>query len=269
MLGSQILDVFPILKDLFNFIRQSLQLCEIGCIFFGGKAPQQIRHVNGQQVYDSQLCTVRLCRRYRDFRASPCIDHIVGLVCDGAPHHVDDRKSSRAQALCLTHSSQCIGGFPGLADHQHQHLFVDDRLPVAEFGCDIHFHGNPGHLLQYIFRHHSHMVGGTTGHNKDLSKRLELVRCQRDVVQNNPPILDARRNGIAHRFGLFHDLLCHKVLIAALFSGGDIPLHMDWFFGDQLLIHVIDAHPFALDDRNLVVIQAVNVARSAQDCRDV
>ena len=135
MLGSQILDVFPILKDLFNFIRQSLQLCEIGCIFFGGKAPQQIRHVNGQQVYDSQLCTVRLCRRYRDFRASPCIDHIVGLVCDGAPHHVDDRKSSRAQALCLTHGSQCIGGFPGLADHQHQHLFVDDRLPVTEFGC--------------------------------------------------------------------------------------------------------------------------------------
>ena len=40
------------------------------------------------------------------------------------------------------------------------------------------------------------------------------------ILKYDRIVLDARLDGIAHRLGLLHDFLEHKVLVAALFRRG-------------------------------------------------
>ena len=54
-----------------------------------------------------------------------------------------------------------------------------------------------------------------------ISRRRSSVRPL--VLEYNRVVLDARLNRIGSCLGLLHDLLEHKVLVAALFRGGDIP----------------------------------------------
>ena len=55
--------------------------------------------------------------------------------------------------LASFRASQGITGFPGLADHDAQAAFIDNGIPVPEFGSDIHFHRDPGHFFNVVLAH--------------------------------------------------------------------------------------------------------------------
>ncbi len=115
------------------------------------------------QIAGRQLRAVRLRSRHRDLRARQCIEHIIRLSGNARAHHVDHRQRADPPVFRLPKRRQAVGGFPGLADNHHQRIFLQNRIAVAEFRCQIHFHRKPYQILDHIFGRDPHMVGASAG----------------------------------------------------------------------------------------------------------
>ena len=84
-----------------------------------------------------------------------------------------------------------------MADDDHQRALVDDRLPVAEFRGDVHLDRDAQQLFKRVLRDDTDVVRRAAGDNADLRKALKLLCRERDVVEHDAPVPDARRDRIA------------------------------------------------------------------------
>ena len=78
----------------------------------------------------------------------------------------------------FTECCQAVCSFSGLADNDHQAVRIQDRVSVAEFGCQLHTYRDSGQVLDYILGCHSHMIGRTTGYDIDLADLLDVLICK-------------------------------------------------------------------------------------------
>ena len=69
------------------------------------------------------------------------------------------------------------------------------------------------------------MVRRPTSNNEHFLHFTELILGQPLLVENNPPILQVSRECVADSARLLIDLLLHEGVIAALFSGRQIPVN--------------------------------------------
>lgn len=99
------------------------------------------------------------------------------------------------------------------------------------------------------------MVRGAAGNNVKLIHFTQVVRRKGQIVQDHPPILDTWKDRIPEGFGLLHDLLGHKVLVTALFGGGDLPIHVAALLLHRLEQRVVDLDPVGGQNRDIPVVQ--------------
>ena len=76
---------------------------------------------------------------------------------------VDDAPEDGAFAAPFFHGGQRVGRLAGLADGQHDRVFVDDRVAVAELGGDVHLDRDAGDLLDQDFADHAGVGGRAAG----------------------------------------------------------------------------------------------------------
>ena len=119
---------------------------------------------------------------------------------------------------------QRVGGFPGLRDGHHQGAAVQHRVPVAEFAGQLHFHGQPGPVLDRVFGEQPGVIRGAAGDHEHLVDLAQFLIGQPLLVEHDPAVDEVSQQGVGHRGGLLGDLLEHEVLVAALFRGGQVPV---------------------------------------------
>ena len=100
------------------------------------------------------------------------------------------------------------------------------------------------------------MVGGAAGDDVQPVQPLQLLPGEGDLVQHHFPVPQAGENGIPQGLGLLHDLLEHKVLIAPLFRGRDLPIYMGDLLLHRLEQGVVHLGPMGGKHRHFPILQA-------------
>ena len=113
------------------------------------------------------------------------------------------------------------------------------------------------------------MVGGAAGDDVDLMQGADVLLIQRQILQHHLVVLDAGKQALAQGIGLFHDLLDHEVLIAALLGGGDLPVD-----GEMLLLHRVQQAVIHFDGvsgqhGDLAVLHIAHIPGMLDDGSDV
>ena len=110
-------------------IQQSaLQFIQIGTL----ADVQDFGELHGKGVHGHELGQIRLGRGDADFRSSPGIDDVICIPGNGRTNNVGHGNNPCPFGFGVPEDGKCIGGFPGLADHDDQGRLIHDRIPVAE-----------------------------------------------------------------------------------------------------------------------------------------
>ena len=80
-------------------------------------------------------------------------------------------------------------------------------------------------MLNGIFRQQPGVVRRSTSDDEHFLHFTELILGQALLVEDNPPILEVPREGVADSGRLLIDFLLHEGVITALFSGRQVPVN--------------------------------------------
>ena len=146
---------------------------------------------------------------------------------------------------------------------------VHERLGVAELRGqgDVDLH--PQQPLEVVFAHHAHVIARAAGDDVELVEAPQLLGAHFQLVEDDAPLADARRDRLADGLGLLHDLLEHEVGVAALFRVADVPVDGVVLLFDLRAEGVVDDDPVGADDGDLAVLHIGHVARVLDDRRHV
>ena len=100
---------------------------------------------------------------------------------------------------------------------------------VAELRGVLHFHRNPGQLLQHVLAQKGRVPGGSAGGDDDPLDPQELQVRDGDPARAwpiPPPSRSRPRRTSRSEVGLLEDLLEHEVLEATLLDGSEVPGHL-------------------------------------------
>src|SRR5574344_839905 len=117
------------------------------------------------------------------------------------------------------HCSERVCGFTRLADDNENIVFVENRISIAEFTCDINNNGNACKLFECVAGNNACMVRGATCGDEHTACSLpfvtELHFVEFDINWFVPLLYKARAQRVGKRFWLLVDFLEHEVSIAA------------------------------------------------------
>ena len=102
-------------------------------------------------------------------------------------------------------------------------MFVNNGIAVAQFTGQFRPDRDAAQLFHNIPAHIAGMIGGAAGGDDDLADAPQLLIAELEALQNDFPVLHPWLNGGLQGPGLLHNLLEHKMLIAALFRRLGIP----------------------------------------------
>ncbi|TFH64311.1 MAG: HAMP domain-containing histidine kinase, partial [Gemmatimonadales bacterium] len=85
------------------------------------------------------------------------VDAAVGLLRNGAAHHIADRQRGVSLAPHFPQSRERIGRLATLGDAEHQCVRLQRRVAVAEFAGVFNFHRQAGQILQQVLANQSRM----------------------------------------------------------------------------------------------------------------
>ena len=88
-------------------------------------------------------------------------------------------------------------------------------------------------------------------------------------VESDLPVNNSRTNRVGDNARLFHDFLHHKVLIAAFFGRGDVPIDLFDFYVNRVKVAVEQLCLAFAEHGNLVVLEVADAAGVADYCGDV
>ena len=241
------------LQHFVNLLRQLFECRDVCTELLLREFAELLADVQRQKINDRKLRAVCFCGRDGNFRACPRIQHVVRFGCNGAADNVHDGEHTTARTLRFAQRRQRIGGLAGLADDDHERVFVEDRVAVTELRCNIHFDRDAQQFFKRVLCHDAHVVRRATCHDVDFCEAAQLLGGQGDVIKHDVPVADTRCNGITHGFRLLEDLLHHEMLKAALFGRFNIPLDVLDLFFDRLAVCVIELHAVAGELCNFVI----------------
>ena len=146
---------------------------------------------------------------------------------------------------------------------------MQDWVAVTEFRSNIHFNRNPAHFLYHIFADDARMPRAAAGYDMDSSAVFDFFLCQGNISQINAVFRQTGQYGLFQRFGLLHDFLHHKVIVAAFFGRVNVPGHVEnilMYFG---AVHAVDMYSVFLQHSNLAFLQQVIFPRVFQQSGDI
>ena len=113
------------------------------------------------------------------------------------------------------------------------------------------------------------MIGAAAGDNVDIADIPDLFICERNTLEGDLSVFDDGIIGILDRFGLLVNLLHHKMLETALFSGFRVPLDLGQFLFDLFLVNVVEGDLACGNLCNFTVADVIDIAGIAKDRRNV
>src|SRR5699024_9797295 len=109
------------------------------------------------------------------------------------------------------------------------------------------------------------MVCRTAGNDINSLKTCQHLTSKPDFREIDLTVLYIGANRILHGFGLFMDLLKHKMLISAFLCGFCIPLDLYHILMDLFAVNIIEVDLILTKFRDLHVSDIVNISCSVQD----
>src|SRR5690625_4947335 len=194
-------------------------VAEFGAAYLGQIQAEHIaRHDLGEEA---------LRGRHGDFGARVGVDHRIGLARDRRPVGIAYRQHLRALFAGVTDGHQCVHGLAGLADSHHERRLVDDRIAIPEFGGQLDFACDTSPVFDGVFSDVPGIRGCPAGHNNDLVYFAEILIAETHLVELELPVeAIATAQRIGHGLGLLGYFLEHEPVVAALFGGIHIPVHL-------------------------------------------
>ena len=259
--GRVVLDLLAVGEHALHLLRQGLGLRDQAVVFRLRDRAAHAGEVDAEQVQHHQLGGVRLRRGHGDLGTGPGVEHVVGFAGDGAAHHVHDGQNPRSARFGFAQRRHGVERLARLADDDGERRPVHDGVAVAEFGRERHLHGDARELFQVVFADHTDVIRRAARDDRELLKVPQLLVRDLQTLKDDPAVLQARTDGAAHGLRLLHDLLEHKVRIAALLRGGDLPVDVVVLLDDGQLHCVEHGDAAARQNGDLAVLHVADVAR--------
>ena len=189
-------------------------------------------------------------------------------ACDAAADHIADTNDGGPAALRQFDGGHGVGGLSALADRQHDIIFADDGIPVAELARVFDFHGDPCDVLEEVFCHQACVPAGAARHDHDAFGVDELLLIVLHPAQHHfaPGKVQAPAHAVADAARLLEDLLEHEMVIAPFLQCLQVHLQFLDEGGPVLVPDVADLQAvLAVHDGDLTILQVHHVARMLHD----
>ena len=225
----------------------------------------------GYHGENGHLACERLGACDSDFRACVQVDAAVACARDGRTDSVTDGERGCAFLLGFLEGGERIGRFAGLADGEYKRARLDNRVPVAEFGCVFDFDRDAGEVFDHVFADHAGIVACAAGGDDDSVDVPEFLDVRVEAGEFRVAFggEQAAAHGVAEHVGLFENFLEHEVRESALGDGVGVEFHVLDFALDFVAAHVHDGVAAVLDLYNVVVVQINDFLRVVDDGGDV
>ena len=172
VLAGEPLDALLVLQHPLNLFRQGLQLADEGAAALLINAAAHLGKLGGEQIDRRQLGAVGLGGGHRDFRPGVGVQQVIALPRDAGAHHVDDTQHRHALVLGKAQGGQAVGGLARLGDDDHQRIFHQLGVAVAELGGKVDLDRQVGHRFDDVFSRRPDVVGRAAGHKVDAFQLL-------------------------------------------------------------------------------------------------
>ena len=130
--------------------------------------PLDLRHVEREHKEEDKLRRIRFRRCNGDLWTCPCIDDLVCLTRNRGADHVCDGKRLCPAPLRLLERGERIARLPRLRNHNQESVLIDNRVAIAELGCNVNLDKDAGQLLDVVFADQPRMVCRTARDDVDL-----------------------------------------------------------------------------------------------------
>ena len=220
-----------------------------------GPAAPGIGQTEGEEIEHAHLNHIGLGGGHRNLGARVGVHHIIRRPGDGAAHHVDDGQHRHPPALGQLEGCQSVAGLPRLADDDDQILRAEDGIPVAELAGDVHLRWDPGQGLDGRLAYPSGVHGGTAGHQMNPTNLPQRLVGELGHPEHRHPVLHPGADGGGDGGGLLVDLLEHKMGVAALLGGFDIPVRRQDGPLDRLAEFIVERKALRLADDDVPFFQ--------------
>ena len=248
-------------QNLLHLFGKPLQLGEEAMIVFFRYQSQFFGGVQRKQVQHRQLRRIAFGGGHGNLRTRPGVERMVGQLCDGAAHYVDNGKCFGSALLTFLHSRNGIGCFAGLGQDDQKRGAIDLRITVAQLTCQLHYHRQAAQLFNGILSGAACIIGGAAGCDHDFPDLLQFLRRIVKSVQMNLFLLKSRCQSRFDCTGLLHDFFEHEMVVAAFFRRLNAPCDAADLFADRCAGAVKHADPIRRQGGKFSVVQIDGVSR--------
>ncbi|MNM63943.1 hypothetical protein D3C81_753190 [compost metagenome] len=177
----------------------------------------------------------------------------------------------RTVRLRFTQRRQCIRRFTGLADHDHERLWRDQRRAITIFRGNVVHHRNAHQLFDRRPADQTGIISRTAGDDMNRGQAADFFVRQFKAWKHNLPstFVDASQHRVAVSLRLLVDLFQHEMIETAFFRGHGVPIDTNHFPRNKV---PFDRHQFdsiLRQYRHFTVIQNIHVPRIIQQSRNV
>ena len=175
------------------------------------------------------------------------------------------------RALRLAQRGERVGRFSRLRDDDRQGVRRDDRVAVPVLGSVVDLDRHARELLDHELADQARVPRGAAGENGDPLDGGQPRVADADLLEEHAAgvLRDPAQDRLARGRRLLEDFLEHEVLVAGLLGHDRIPEHALRRLGDRAAEKIGELDAGARDDRHFLVAEEHDVARVAEDGRDV
>src|SRR6202040_2028879 len=155
----------------------------------------------------------------------------------------------------------------GLADGNHQRVFVDDRIAITKFTTVIHFDRNLRQPLDHEFPREGRMPARSTRDYFHLTEIAEFLLSEVHFIEKDFArfLRDPSEQGIAHGTRLLEDFLLHEMVEAAFFRHDRVPRDGLDLWRNRVIVEIDDADTLQSENRDFSVAHEEGFARVRKD----
>ena len=190
---------------------------------------------------------------------------------DGRTHYVHDAEDDGAVLFGLLDGYQRIGGFTALRDGDNDIAFVDDGVPVPEFGSVFHLHRYAAKFFDDVFGQQRRVPAGATGHHDDALGFFEMFDVVLDAAHGDGARagVETAAKTIVNGTGLLEDLFEHEMIVAAFFDGRQFNIELGYERSDLFIAQVLQDEFIGCNDGKLVIVYVYHILGVLQHGRSV
>ena len=163
-----------------------------------------------------------------------------------------------------------VGRFARLAEHQREHVFVDQRIAVAELAAVLDFDMDPRQALDHALGGQARVPRTAAADGGEMADGAQFADGHPEFVQENLAgrLVQAAQGRFPDGPRLLEDFLQHEMLVAALLGHQRIPLDVMHGPPDRPGVRVQHPDAASRQDGDVAVFELDHVPGPVQDGGD-